>query len=193
MRNAGHPQVLHPMASLPSFCIMLIFIFFFNSQKAPEKILPPACPALWLRVVGWTLATRSSSPLSGIKTWKKAEQLKQASSLSINNFKIFSAYGHGEFGATSVSSRITVALHIFIPICLKEKDIFSSSPVIALHPPHVMNKFYQLAFISLLEIAEFFWNSKVRASGYEECHIFKQTSIHDKSLSALWNCEHPHF
>jgi len=56
-----------------------------------------------------------------------------------------------------------------------------------------MNKFYNLPFISLLEIAEFFWNFKNRASGHEDFYILMQTSIHDKSLLALWNCEHPNF
>lgn len=113
--------------------------------------------------------------------------------MSINNFVIFSVYGHGEFGSTSVSSKITMALHIFISICLEDKDIFSSSAVIALHPPCVMNKFYHLPFISLLEIHEFFWNFKDRASAYEEFYIFKQKNIHDKSLLALRNCEDPNF
>jgi len=103
-------------------CNINLFCFLLH-RNILENILLSGRPARGQRVVGLTQDTRSCLPLSGTITWKKDEQVKQASSLSMNNFIIFSAYGHGEFGATSVSSRITVALRPemhSIPICLED-------------------------------------------------------------------------
>lgn len=149
------------------------FLFFPSSQEHAKKNLPPACPTPWLRVVGWTMATRSCLSLSGTITWKKRlkrlSKENEVSSLSKNNFLIFSACGHSEVGATS--SRITAAL--------LQKNIFLS-------PPVWKTKIFSVLHPSLVHILHMLWKNSASLLLFHHWKMLSSSRISDSEPQVIY-------
>lgn len=171
----GMQIILKTHMLLLLYNVNVFFIFSFFTETSPKKSAP-SLPYSLTESGGMdhgyqVLPVPQCHHNLKKKRLKRLSKENEVSSLSKNNFLIFSAYGHSEVGATSVSSRITAAL--------LQKNIFLS-------PPVWKTKIFSVLHPSLVHILHMLWKNSASLLLFHHWKLLSSSRISDSEPQVIY-------